>query len=885
MSLQPGARVGPYEILSPLGKGGMGEVYRARDNRLKRDVAIKMLPDAVAGDPERLARFEREAQLLAALQHPNVASIYGIEESGSARCIVMELVEGETLAVRLERGALAPSEAMPLARQIAEGLEAAHERGIVHRDLKPANIVVMAEGAVKILDFGLAKAFDDRGAGSGVDVSLSPTLTAASTRAGVILGTAAYMSPEQARGAPVDRRADIWAFGCVLLEMLTGRSVFAGETISDTLASILKTDPSWEGLPRETPQRLRLLLLRCLQKNPRARLRDIGEARIALEEILSGAAEAGALPATIAAPPRRPWPWMILAAVSLLAAAALGIPRLFTGPAAPPTTVHRFEIFPKDLLVDEASAPFISPDGQSILFRSQDRLWVRRLDQIEATPLAGTEGADHATWSPRGDEIAFMTGSEMWRMAIPGGERAAIGRGIGQFSPAGRLCWGAEDRIVYSNGNSGLLQIPARGGDAKPLLETDQVTEFDLHDPAVLPGKRGYLYLPHHHEGNSPDTIVVLADGRKHEVLRLAGQTLRRPVWSPTGHILFRRDSTNPGLWALPFALDRLQATGDPILIDAEGDYPSVSADGSLLYARGSVSGREQLVWVGLDGKVEGKLGQEQRQLRKPALSTDGKRVAVMGLDGDNGDVWVHDIPTTTRTRLTFTAALDWDPIWSPDGATIYFWDGDRRVISKVPADGSGAIERVVPEDTIDSGDPSISRDGRMLIFWVKLPTSASDLWYLPLQGERKSTPFMTTPAQESNPRFSPDGRYVAYDSDESGRGEIYLTRFPSGDGKWQVSTQGGIEPVWSPRGDRLYFRSGDAVMEAEISTQPTVRSGVPRRLFLGRDVGVKVDRETRFDISPDGRRFVMVQPIVTQGAGPRLLLVEHWRPESGPTR
>jgi Tol biopolymer transport system component len=282
---------------------------------------------------------------------------------------------------------------------------------------------------------------------------------------------------------------------------------------------------------------------------------------------------------------------------------------------------------------------------------------------------------------------------------------------------------------------------------------------------------------------------------------------------------------------------------------------------------------------------VEGKVGQEQRQLRKPAFSPDGKRIAVMGLEGDLWDIWVHDIATATRTRLTFKTGMDWDPIWSPDGSTIYFWDGEARVIAKVPADGNGAVERVVPEDTVDSGDPSITRDGRMLIFWVKIATSASDLWYLPLQGERKSTPLMTTTAQETNPRFSPDGRYVAYESDESGSKEIYLTRFPGGDGKWQVSTQGGSEPVWSPSGDRLYFRSGDAVMEATISTQPTVRSGVPRRLFLGRDIGVKVDQTTRFAISPDGRRFVMVQPILTQGAGPRLVLVEHWRPESGPAR
>ncbi len=881
MALAPGSRIGPYEIVSPLGKGGMGEVYRAREARLKRDVAIKLLPDAVAADPERLARFEREAQLLAALQHPHIATIYGIEESAGARCIVMELVEGETLLARLQRGSVPAAEAMTIARQIAEGLEAAHERGIIHRDLKPANVVVAGDGTVKILDFGLAKAFDDPVSGARADVSLSPTVTAASTRAGVLLGTAAYMSPEQARGAAVDRRSDIWAFGCVLLEMLTGRSTFAEDTISDTLASILKSEPSWEGLASDTPPRLRQLLKRCLQKNPRLRLRDIGEARIALDEILAGntGADESPRPAAASAPARRPWPWMLVAGVAVLAAVVLALWRPAAPASTPAQAVHRFEIQPKELVVNETFPPMLSPDGTKVLFRAQDKLWIRRLDQIEPMPLAGSEGADHAVWSPDSDELAFMTAGELWRMSIAGGDRATVARGVGQFTPSGRLTWGMRDRIVYSEGSSGLLEVPARGGDTKPLLDVDPNLEFDIHDPASLPDGRGYIGVSHRLDSNVADAIFAFAGGQRHELLRLRGQLLRRPVWSPTGHIFFRRETGNAGLWAVPVSLDRMEATGEPTPIDAEGDFPSVASNGTLLYSRGSSQGNDEMVWVTLEGKIEGTLGLRQRQIRKLAISPDGARVAVMGLDGDNWDIWVHDVSGATRTRLTFNPAQDWDPVWLPDGSTVIFWEGNTRVLSRVRADGSGAVERVVPEDFPDSGDPTISRDGRMLLFWVKLPASPGDLWYMPLAGERKSIPLVTSPPIERYPSFSPDGRSFAYVSNETSREEVYIKRFPDGEGKWQVSTQGGFDPRWNSRGDRLYFMSADAVMEVEVSTQPAVRTGTPRVLFHAREIGVRLDGDTHFDIAPDGRRFAMVRPIPTEGAGPRLVLVEGWRP------
>jgi hypothetical protein len=862
--LLTGRVISHFAVSEKLGAGGMGEVYRARDSRLGREVALKVLPEAFALDPERMARFEREAHLLASLNHPNIAAIYGIEDADGVRCLVLELVEGETLLERIYRAPLALEEVLDIARQVAEALESAHERGIIHRDLKPGNIKVTPTGTVKVLDFGLAKVFESEAAIT--DLSHSPTLTTPATRLGVIMGTAAYMSPEQARGREVDKRTDIFAFGCVLFEMLTGRQAFSGETVSDTMASILKLDPEWSRLPASTPPALLRLLRRCLEKDPKLRLRDIGEARIALADPRASAAEAAAASVPAAAAPFRSRALWLAAAIVLAAASAFVAWTL--KPAATPP-LRKFEV----VIVGSTNLlypPVISPDGRVLAYVAENQLWVRELDKLEPRAIPSTAGASHPFWSPDSAFLGYLLEGKLWKIPVSGGGAAAIASAGGDFTGGGGVFWGDDGTIVYSRGNTGLFSVSDLGGDARlavPLLED----EADLHKPFVLPGGKGILTVVHG-RNRPPDTLVLLAGAQRTVLVRFEGDALWDPSYSPTGHILFSRAGTNSGVWALPFALASLKPTGEPFLILAGASSPSVSRDGTLTFVRGASTGLEQLVWVGLDGKVEAANSQPQPYIGSPRLSPDGSRAAVVSRD-QGLDVWIHDFKRNTRTRLTFDPAIDQSPVWSPNGDQIFYANLNHGLAVKT-ADGTGTVQYLGEGES-----PSLSGDGKYLAFTRDGKDTAADIWYMPLTGERKPVSLLATPASEIQPQISPDGRYLAYVSDESGAPQVYLTRFPSGEGKWQVSVDAGAFPRWSRKGDKLFYRGGARQMtEVAVSTAGNAPAlGAARRLFNPDTAGVMFEGPFQFDVSPDGRRFLMVREVRQGAERTAITVVQNW--------
>jgi serine/threonine protein kinase len=602
MALLSGTRIGPYEVLSLLGSGGMGEVYRARDARLHRDVALKLLPATVAADPDRLARFTREAQVLAALNHPNIGAIYGIEESEGITALVLELVEGPTLAERIVQGPIPLDDALTTARQMADALEFAHEQGIIHRDLKPANVKLRPDGTVKVLDFGLAKAVGSPGTTSGVmaDATQSPTFSAHATEAGIILGTAAYMSPEQARGRVVDRRADIWAFGAVLFETLAGARPFAGETISDTLAAIIKDAPPWDALPATILPEIRALLQRTLEKDPRRRLRDIGDARLALEDAQSGASRPTPPPSLAGTSNRlRPWwrtvlPWAI--AVAALATMAWRRP-VDPGTSGLPLLKYTLEI--PGLSLERYYLPALSPDGHALAFVKDHGLWVRGIDQLEARQIAGASDPQNLFWSPDSRQIAYVSGGALWRAPLEGGPPVRVAPF--RFSRGGRTpggVWCADGQIVFalSATGTGFLAVSSQGGEFTDFYQRNAATEGDFHRPSLLPDGRSLLFVVDRVDSGA-DTIGILSGSTRKDVLTIKGEILDSAAYSPSGHIVFHRETTAPGVWAVPFSLDRLAVTGEPFIVAPQGSWPSMGTNGLLLYANDQLSGLEQLVW------------------------------------------------------------------------------------------------------------------------------------------------------------------------------------------------------------------------------------------------------------------------------------------------
>jgi serine/threonine protein kinase/Tol biopolymer transport system component len=884
MPLSVGARLGSFEIITALGAGGMGEVWKARDTTLGRDVALKILPDHLALDPDRLARFKREAQILASLNHPNIATIHGFQEadpspgSGQAavQALVLELVEGPTLADRIAQGPIPIDEALPIAKQIAEGLEAAHEQGIIHRDLKPANIKLRPDGTVKVLDFGLAKALSKET--SATDLSISPTITspALMTAGGVILGTAAYMSPEQVRGKPVDKRTDIWAFGCVIYEMLTGRRTVTEATVSDTLAGVLKGEPDWSALPDDTPAKIRGLIERCLRKDVRRRLPDIAEARIEIEEVRSEP-DAAALSTTPVQ--HRSYVWPAIAALSLLAAAGLAS-RIAVTPA-PDTAIVRFDIVPP-----EGATPFttfgtnidigqpLSPDGRNVAFlaTSEDRrvIWVRSLDASTARPLRGTEEAERPVWSPDSQFIAFFAQGQLKKVAIVGGPPAVISNQAGRD-----VAWSPENVMLIGGQGKPLLRVSAAGGEATPAtaLGANETT----HDyPEFLPDGRHFLYMARH--GGDPtdwDVFVGRLDSEERHLLPGIHAGVR---YSPTGHLLFIRDQT---LMAHPFDLTRLELTGEAFPVEAQQTPGprqsfSISTNGSLAYLSGLSNPDSQLAWFDRAGKPLGPLSPRGGYSRV-FLSPDDRHVAFEPAR----DIFLFDMERSVTSRFVSTAAADFAPLWSPDGRTIAFASsrdpsGNNSPTSLLAGNLYGRAVGTVGEDTLllktDVGKtPSDwSRDGRYLAY-----DSGNDVWALPLTESGAATPLRVTDTRfvEINARFSPDGRWIAYQSNESGiRFEVYIQSFPNLGGKQQVSASGGSQPRWGRDGRELFYIAPDLTLMS-VSLKPAgtdLRASTPVPLFQVRVSQGNPD----YEVSRDGR-FLLNIPASEQTA--RLTVIHNW--------
>ena len=896
------SRIGPYEIGALIGAGGMGEVYRARDTRLGRDVALKVLPDAFAGDEDRLGRFRREAHLLASLNHPNIAAIYGLEESGGVHALALELVEGPTLADRVAGGPLPFDEALPIARQIVDALEAAHEQGIIHRDLKPANIKVREDGTVKVLDFGLAKALEGQPAAAGAGISMSPTMSVHATYAGVILGTAAYMSPEQARGKPVDKRTDVWAFGCVLYEMLTGARAFEGDEITDILAAIVRAEPAFSKLPPDTPSAIRRLLTRCLEKDRRERLPDIGTARLEIKEALGGARAALMAPARASSrfAPRR-MAWFAAAIVAAVAAGAVAVGIVMARRPPPPAAIVRFQVAPPAggsfIVGANGPAMAVSPDGTQLAFVAStqdgkpDLLYVRRIDATEAVSLPGTENALNPFWSPDGRTIAFFAGTQLKKIDLSGGPPQVICATPSGLPAAGVSAgaWSREGVILFNaTGGQVLHRVNASGG--VPTLATAlnaSREELGHYWPRFLPDGRRFLYWVNSASEEHRGVYVGVLGA--HDARQLVATEYAGDFASPN-QLLFRRGGT---LFSQTVAPGSFELEGEPVRIaDPVGSLTnlgrpgfSVSETGVLAFwpISGLSSGTSELTVYDRTGKVLTSLG--GALYRGIRLSPDGRRLATHVEEGVGGDIWVMDLERGSRQRLTFNPEQhNGAPIWSPDGRQIAFSsirNGKWGVYRKA-ANGTGPDELLVESSGAPKAPESYAPDGRTLIFSSVDPKTLGDLWMLRLGNGATAAPYMQSPFRESKAAISPDGRWLAYESNESGRAEIYVQSLSSNPSKWQVSTAGGLEPIWRKDGREVFFISSIPGRMFAADVEPSadgLRFGIPRELFqfAERNPG-HVTPFFRYAVSPDGQRvFVAHVPAAAEAVDAPLTVVLNW--------
>jgi Tol biopolymer transport system component len=874
-----GTYLGSYEVTTQIGAGGMGEVYKAHDTKLGRDVAIKVLPEGFAHDADRLTRFQREAKMLASLNHPNIATIHGLEHSHGTHFLIMELVTGETLADRIKReGAIPVEEALKLAVQIAEALEAAHERGIIHRDLKPANVKVTSEGKVKVLDFGLAKAFAGKTPDS--NPSQSPTLSAVATMQGVLLGTAAYMSPEQARGKPVDKRTDIWAFGCVLYELLTGKQAFNGEDVTAILAAVVRAEPDWQALPAATAAKIRDLLRRCLQKDKALRMRDAGDLLIEIQEALAAPATVG--PAT-AAPATRGWRERLMQAglaVFVLTTIALAIVLVLRTPK-PPQPMRLSAEIGADVSLDTSLGPsaVVSPDGTRLALVAigadeKRRIYVRSLDGLQATPLSGTENARNPFFSTDGQWIGFFADGKLKKIPVQGGAAVTL-----CDAPTDRGgSWGEDGTIVFAPDTEvPLSKVSSMGGTPQPLTTLDkQAGETTQRWPQVLPGGKAVLFT----SGGSgvgaifeDANIVVysMASGQR-KTLQRGGFYAR---YLPSGHVVYMHGGT---LFAVPFDLKRLEVTGQPTPTletvvaspGVGGAQFSFSDTGNLLYVAGRGGGQNvSIYWMDREGKFT-PLREAPGDYYNPAFSPDGKRLALEIFDGKRRDIWVYEWERDTPTRLTFAGDENANPVWTPDGQRIVYSSrekGGTHNLWWIRADGGGNAQRLAESKSAQSAG-SWRPDGKILAFSQDNPSMNFDILTLPIEGDEKSgwkpgepKPFLNTPSAELEPAFSPDGRWLAYMSSDSGSYEVYVRPFPGPGGKWQISTGGGVLPKWSRNGKELFYRTVDSkIMVVTYSASgDSFHYDKPQLWSPGQftELGLFT---YNFDLHPDGKRFAVLK-------------------------
>lgn len=939
MPLAPGTQLGPYEIVGPLGVGGMGEVYRARDSKLGREVALKVLPAAFAADVERMARFRREAQVLASLNHPNIAAVYGLEDGdtdagklpavrpdpnsssraiifdGTPPALVMELVEGPTLAERLKMRRLELEDSLPIARQIAEALEAAHERGIIHRDLKPANVKIRPDGVVKILDFGLAKAVQGDPASS--DLQNSPTISHMTTMAGTILGTAAYMSPEQAKGKPLDRRTDVWSFGCVLFEMLSGKQAFSGETSTDILADVIRGEPRWQELPATTPPRLVELLRRCMQKDTKQRLQAIGEARIAIEQtraemsvvanssietmtaaVASSAPNAASSPSSISAPPvitftapgalpASAFPW-ILAAIFAGLAAWLGYGYLTHTKNSAPAIVT--QTLPPDgqifaLTGNDAGPPILSPDGSYVAFVASGadgvrHLWFRPLNDVKAQLVAGSEEATEPFWAPDSRTLGFFgVGGAMFRVSLFGGGLQKL---LEQVAGRGAT-WGPDGKILFNpNPQVGLAVIPDTGGTPQLVTGADpRLHLLGRRWPQFLPDGKHFLCFARSDIAAESGVFVGTFDGAP---LKLVFHSDSNAVYAPPGYLLFVQQGI---LMAQKFDLKTFAVSGPPMPIAPHAEVNSIiyrailtaSNTGLLIYGTGSeASGSFELRWLDRSGKLLAAVG-DPAEYSDPRISMDGRKIAVSIDSGEGGNnVWVLDSQHGTRSRVTFGAGNNGTAAWSPDGKTLIYSsnrDGGYLLYEQ-PADGSGVARRVT-----DGANPEIgaswSRDGRFVAY-VEIQVASHGqpvIRVIPRTGQQKPYTLVSADYDVSHPSISPDSKWVAFSSTETGHSEIYVVPLAGGAGKWQISANGGEQPIWSPVGNEIFFVSPEnKLMAAQVTeTGNSVVAGKIETLF---PVSPTSSSLTIYDVAPDAKKFLITSLSANRKPEP-LTVVANW--------
>ncbi len=845
-----------------IGSGGMGEVYRARDTKLGRDVAIKVLANRVAQDDVIRARIEREARMLASLNHPAIATIYGVEEYEGSPAIVMEFVEGGPLSVRLYEGALPVEEVLSIARQVSEALTAAHDRGVVHRDLKPANIHVRPDGAVKVLDFGLAKS-----------TSAHTTMESQSvTTTGSIMGTAPYMSPEQARGQEVDRRSDIWSFGCTVFELLTGQRVFSGATPADTIVAVLSKEPDWDLLPANTPPGLRALLARCLQKDIRKRLRDLGDASFDYGKTNS------AFIGAIASVPRRQLKRWLTIGVSIASLASVvwlvvWLINNYGGVSGP---LRKFEVQADGLGDDPATfagdtgpgaGVVISPDGRRIVYPAKGKLWVRELSQLASRELDGTTKAVAPAWSPDSNWVAYVVGNQLRKSPITGGPAVTVATIAGNFVEAGGAGWSADGQIYFTIGNGPLWHVSADGGDPVAFVDVDTGV-LDYHDMTIGAGRPLWIS----HLTNNQHSIDTVEGGTRKVLFGPVPQVIRHAAYSRSGHLVFQRVDSNPGIWAIPVDQRTLEARGEAFLVASGGLRPSVATDGTLVYVTDESWGQVRFSFIDRTGKVTRDLGEPRRGMpRYPTLSPKGDRLVFTAPIGDRNDLWMMELKSGTTTRLTFSGTRG-DPDWNADGSRIFFScgpSGREGGVCSIPADG-GESTLVVP----GASQPDLSPDGKSIAYILLDPKTRTDVWTQPL--DKSSPPHLIrqTPAFDFGPKISPDGKWVAYASSESGQPHVFLADYPAAKRRWQLSPESTAQAEWNPRGGELFFLTGTGHLQSVmVSDQGPATK--PQEVFA--EAVSRAHLTEGYSVAADGNSFLVIRDVDRGSTRPRITVVENW--------